>query len=183
MDILNTALSYVDKSRNDLNLHMSLDWCAETVQSIINHADIPAAAKEVGTISCTQTFNRMKENDYWYEPNDDMKAGDIIFYNWGHDYDRTGNLDHIGVITEVTPTVIKVVEGNTEGRDANSKVRLITRLRSSLNFNCTYPDYYMRLKPITPTTEYNNPINTEKIRELVKQLRHISDLIDNEINR
>lgn len=183
MNILETALSYENKTRNDLNLHASYDWCAETVMSILNNSDIPTAAKEVGTISCNQTFGRMKANDYWYEPDDDMKTGDIIFYNWGHDYDRAGNLDHIGVIVAINPTTIEVIEGNTEGRENTARVRRVTRLKSSLNFNCTYPDYYMRLKPITPTTDYNNPLNIEKIRELVKQLRDISDLIDNELNR
>lgn len=183
MNILETALSFKDKNRNELNLHQSLDWCAETVKEIINRSDIPDGAKEVGTISCNQTIARMRNNDYWYEPQDDMKAGDVIFYNWYHDYDKAGNLDHVGVIVEVNPTTIKVIEGNTEGRENTACVRLVTRSRGILNFNCEYPDYYMRLKPtetITPTTDY--PANLEKLKSLVLQLRKISDEIDKIIN-
>lgn len=176
MNILETALSFKDKNRNELNLHQSLDWCAETVKEIINRSDIPYGAKGVGTISCNQTIARMRGNDYWYEPMDDMKPGDVIFYNWNHDYDNTGNLDHVGVIVEVTPTHIKVIEGNTEGRENTACVRLVTRSRGSLNFNCQYPDYYMRLTPY----ETNNitPKNPEKLKELVNQLRKISDEIE-----
>lgn len=176
MNILETALSFKDKNRNELNLHQSIDWCAETVKEIINRSNIPEGAKNVGTISCNQTIARMRSNDYWYEPMDDMKPGDVIFYNWLHDYDRTGNLDHVGVITEITPTHIKVIEGNTEGRENTACVRLVTRSRASLNFNCQYPDYYMRLKPyeINSTTSKN----LEKLKELVKQLRAISNEIE-----
>lgn len=183
MNILETALSFKDKNRNELNLHQSLDWCAETVKEIINRSGIPDVAKEVGTISCNQTIARMRGNDYWYEPQDDMKAGDIIFYNFKHDYDKTGNLDHMGVIVEVNPTTIKVIEGNTEGRENTACVRLVTRSRGILNFNCEYPDYYMRLKPmetITSTIEY--PANLEKLKSLVSQLRKISDEINKIIN-
>lgn len=180
MNILETALSFKDKNRNELNLHQSIDWCAETVKEIINRSNIPECAKEVGTISCNQTIARMRGNDYWYEPMDDMKPGDIIFYNWYHDYDRTGNLDHVGVIVEVNPGTIKVIEGNTEGRENTACVRLVTRSRASLNFNCQYPDYYMRLKPYD-TAQINNTTskNLEKLKELVRQLRKISDEIEN----
>ena len=179
MNILETALSFKDKNRNELNLHQSVDWCAETIKEIINRSNIPEGAKEVGTISCNQTISRMRNNPYWYEPMDDMKQGDIIFYNWHHDYDKTGNLDHVGVIIEVTPTHIKVIEGNTEGRENTACVRLVTRSRASLNFNCEYPDYYMRLKPYD-TTKTNNTTskNLEKLKELVKQLREISNEIE-----
>lgn len=179
MNILETALSFKDKNRNELNLHQSLDWCAETVKEIINQSAIPEGAKGVGTISCNETISRMRNNPYWYEPMDDMKPGDVIFYNWQHDYDRTGNIDHVGVIIEVTRMYIKVIEGNTEGRENTACVRLVTRLRDCLNFNCEYPDYYMRLKPYEiPHTNNTTSKNLEKLQELVRQLRKISDEIE-----
>lgn len=180
MNIIETALSFKDKNRNELNLHKSVDWCAETVMEILNRSDIPEPAKEVGTISCNQTIARMRNNDFWYEPQDDMRAGDVIFYNWYHDYDRLGDLDHVGIIVEVTPTTIKTIEGNTEGRENTACVRLVTRSRGILNFNCEHPDFYMRLKPsetITPTTNY--PANLDKLKELISQLRKISDELEN----
>lgn len=176
MNILETALSFVDKSRADLSLNKSLDWCAETVMEILNRADIPDGAKEIGTISCTQTLKRAEHNDYWYFPEDDMKPADIISYNWGHDYDPTGNQDHTGIIVEVHTDYIVVVEGNTEGREMSAKVRKVKRLRSSLNFNCQYPDYYIRLKPnttITPTTELT--FDKSKLKAYVEQLRTIAN--------
>lgn len=180
MNILETALSFKDKNRNELNLHQSLDWCAETVKEIINRSDIPEGAKGVGTISCNQTISRMRNNPYWYEPMDDMRVGDVIFYNFNHDYDKTGNLDHVGVIVEVNSDDIKVIEGNTEGRENTACVRLKTRSRASLNFNCQYPDYYMRLKPYDiPQINNTTSKNLEKLKELVRQLRKISDEIEN----
>lgn len=161
MTLLETALSIVDKTRDDLGLHKSLDWCAETVEYEIQHADIAEEAKTVTSISCTQMQGKMAKSPYWYEPEDDMKPGDVIFYNWYHDYDPAGNLDHVGIIVDVNDTYITVVEGNTEGRENWRPVRKKIRYRCNLNFNCAYPDYYMRYK--APDTE--EPKETPEVVE------------------
>lgn len=144
MTIYETAMSFEGKTRDDLNLHQSLDWCAETVSSIINKSTIEEEAKLVTSISCTRMQANMANSPYWSEPEDDIQVGDPIFFNWDHDYDPTGNLDHVGIVVEVHDTYIVTIEGNTEGRENWRTVKRKIRYRNSLKFNCEYPDIYMR---------------------------------------
>ena len=91
-----------------------------------------------------------------------------------------------GRVNRVITHIIITIEGNTEANlygDMTSHVREKTRSRSDLNFNCTYPDYYMRYNPIdtpvqhttvniTPTTEYIIP---DKLKAVISDLRRIAD--------
>lgn len=162
MTLYETALSFENKSRDELNLHQSLDWCAETVSAVIDRSSIEEAAKSVTSISCNRMQKAMADSPYWIEPEDDMQVGDPIFFNWGHDYDPEGNLDHVGIIVEVHDNYIVTIEGNTEGRENWRTVKKKTRYRSSLNFNCEYPDVYMRYVGKT-NSEPAAPAKTEKI--------------------
>ena len=199
MTIYETACSFEGKDRDDLNLHKSLDWCAETVEQEIQRSDILEEAKTVTSISCNQMLRKMRENPYWTEPEDDMKPGDVFFFNWGHDYDPEGDLDHVGIVVEVYDNYIVTMEGNSEGRENWRKVKRVTHNRCNLNFNCAYPDFYMRYTgPIdeTPKTEepavveekttcYNIKINgildktiIDKISELVPGLTVDIEIIE-----
>lgn len=177
MTLYETAMSFEDKSRDDLNLHQSLDWCAETVSSIINKSSIEEAAKEVTSISCTRMQANMANSPYWTEPEDDMQVGDPIFFNWDHDYDPTGNLDHVGIIVEVHDYYIVTIEGNTEGRENWRTVKRKIRYRSSLNFNCEYPDIYMRYVGKT-NTEPAVPAKSEKTAYNVTVKEISKDVVD-----
>lgn len=163
--IISYALTTVDKERQELELTTCYHWCMEYVKHVLNKI-LPAKYTLTLNYSCSQSINAMWNslNKYWYEPEDDMKVGDIIFYNWYHDYDPTGNLDHVGIVVEVYPDRIITIEGNTESQyygDMRSHVRKVTRYRNTLDFSCQYPDYYMRLRDLTdePTTAETNTIN------------------------
>lgn len=181
-NIVSLAIADKDKTRSEISCTACYHWCAEFVSYILKKSDIHTDAKTVISNSCTQMQARMKNSKWWDEPDDDIKAGDIIFYNWGHDYDTSGNLDHVGIVTEVYTDKIVTIEGNTEPNlygDMSSHVREKTRSRSDLNFNCEYPDYYMRYNPqetptatITPTTEYIIP---DKLKAVINDLRRIAD--------
>lgn len=185
-NIISLAIADKDKTRKDIGCTTCYHWCAEFVSRIITNSDIHNDAKAVISNSCTQMQAKMKNSKWWSEPDDDIKAGDIIFYNWEHDYDASGNLDHVGIVIEVYTDKIITIEGNTEANlygDMTSHVREKTRSRSDLNFNCTYPDYYMRYNPIgtpvhhttaniTPTTEYIIP---DKLKAVISDLRRIAD--------
>lgn len=151
--IINYALDAQDKTRGELGLVKSGHWCAEFVSHIIDKA-LPN--NNVTSISCTRMQDNMSQSNAWSEPDDDIKIGDIIFYNWEHDYDPTGNLDHVGIVVDVQQNFIRTIEGNTVNSenptDPTNPVKLKVRYRNNLNFNCTYPDYYMRYTGDTPTT-------------------------------
>lgn len=175
MNIVETALSYENKSRDDLNLHESTQWCAETVSSIIKKSDISNNAKDVTSISCNQMFKAMQKSIYWYEPEDTIKIGDIIFFNWYHDYDVLGDLDHVGVVIEVHTDYIVTIEGNTEGIENWRTVKRKIRRFDSLNFNCKYPDYYMRYKEIE-TPVINSDM--DKIKAIISEMRKLFNQLD-----
>lgn len=158
--IINYALDSQDKTRGELGLVKSGHWCAEFVSYIIDKA-LPN--NNVTSISCTRMQANMSQSNAWSEPDDDIKIGDIIFYNWEHDYDPTGNLDHVGIVVDVQQNFIRTIEGNTVNSenptDPTNPVKLKVRYRNKLNFNCTYPDFYMRYTGDTPTSTTPPPIN------------------------
>lgn len=184
-NIVSLAIADKDKTRAEISCTACYHWCAEFVSHILKNSDIHTDAKVVISNSCTQMQSRMKNSKWWSEPDDDIKVGDIIFYNWCHDYDTSGNLDHVGIVTEVYTDKIVTIEGNTEANlygDMNSHVREKTRSRSELNFNCAYPDYYMRYNPqdaaTTPANTPDGVIIPDKLKALVSDLRRIADELE-----
>ncbi len=184
-NIITLAIADKDKTRAEINCTACYHWCAEFVSHILKNADIHTDAKTVISNSCTQMQSRMKNSKWWSEPDDDIQAGDIIFYNWNHDYDASGNLDHVGIVIEVYTDKIVTIEGNTEANmygDMNSHVREKTRSRSELNFNCAYPDYYMRYNPqetsTTPTNTSDSIIIPDKLKAVINDLRRIADELE-----
>lgn len=181
--IIEFAVSKQNMTRQEIGTTKCYHWCMEFVKYVLENT-LPVPATCNLTYSCTQSQANMTHSEYWSEPEDDIKAGDIIFYNWGHDYDSTGNLEHVGIVVEVTDTFIRTIEGNTEENlygNMNSHVRLKTRTRASLNFNCEYPDYYMRYIDTSPNTEvhtspaddFNTAVN--RMEELLSELKNIYD--------
>lgn len=186
MNIAEIAIKCNDKSRADLGLNKSVDWCAEFVSKVITDSDIHPDAKTVTSISCNDMINAMRKSQYWYEPDDAPKVGDIVFFDWnGADDDlaSTKPLDHVGVIIGIdvnNPNRIITIEGNTEGIGQECKVRQKTRL---CTWNAEYPDYYMRYtegvvtEPTTPTTpDYKT--TSDKLQLLIADLRRIADELE-----
>ena len=180
MNIITIATNCENKTRGELGLNKSGHWCAEFASYVINNSDINENAKTVTSISCTAMQSNMSKSEYWSEPEDDIKAGDIIFYNWNHDYDSTGNLDHVGIVVEVHDDYIITIEGNTVGNcEPTAPVKRKTRYRNQLNFNCKYPDYYMRYVDCNkPTENYNNKVLTDNdfIKELSTLIKKYPEL-------
>lgn len=99
-------------------------WCVQFVEWVFAHAGQTLPYK---TASCKSLYD-------WYKANAPQqifstpKAGDIVYYNWGH----------LGIVTEVTSnTYIKSVEGNTSSsaigsQDNGDGVYERSRLRSKV---------------------------------------------------
>lgn len=186
MNIFELALATENKSRGSMNLNKSIHWCAEYVSHVIRNSDIVIEAKTVVSISCNQMFNSMQANPYWYEPEDIIKKGDIVFFNHNHDYDSEGNLDHVGIVVDVGVNGFYSIEGNTYGNQTpDTETRKVYHAFADMDYNCTYPDYYMRYKNPTPTTESPTLAtdkefakNIEKLESLVDEMKKILKSID-----
>ena len=136
------AESCVGKSRNDLNLHRSTEWCAETVSFILRHTVDPDG--EVDSISCNEMRKKMKNSPNWDEPDGELERGDIFFFD--HDRERdplkdSKPLDHVAVVIKVEGNYVHYVDGNG---DQSGLVLARSRNINTFNFDCAYPDYYMR---------------------------------------
>ncbi len=136
------AESCVGKSRYDLNLNKSTEWCAETVSYILRNTVDPDG--EVSSISCNDMKSAMKRSKNWTEPDGPIERGDIFFFD--HDRERdplkdSKPLDHVAVVVGVSDDYIQYVDGNG---DSTAMIKWRMRHISTFNFDCKYPDYYMR---------------------------------------
>lgn len=88
-------------------------WCAATVTTI----GIKAGLSDIilRECSCQRMIELYKKAGRWVE-NDAYtpQKGDIIFYDWDDTGigDNTGHSDHVGIVTEVNGTSLKIIEGN-----------------------------------------------------------------------
>ena len=167
------AESCVGKSRNDLNLHRSTEWCAETVSFILKHTVDPDG--EVDSISCNDMKKKMKDSPNWCEPDGEIERGDVFFFD--HDRERdpvkdSKPLDHVAIVVKVEGNYLHYVDGNG---DQSGLVLARSRKISSFNFDCKYPDYYMRYcggnkeeKPKEPVKTSDEYTDVDGIRILKK---------------
>lgn len=167
------AESCVGKSRNDLNLHRSTEWCAETVSFILKHTVDPDG--EVDSISCNDMKAKMKKSKNWCEPDGPIERGDILFPDHDREKDPVKDskpLDHVVVVTGYDGEYVYYVDGNGDSSDfVKSRKRHI----STYNFDCAYPDYYMRYcgkskeeKPKEPPKTSDEYTDIDGIRILKK---------------
>ena len=100
-------------------------WCAAFISYIFR--DSPSLVKK--TASCADMLT-------WFEVNNrivkEPQPGDIIFFKFSTNSRRT---NHVGLVVDVTSTVIKTIEGNTSAtsNDNGGSVMMRSRKRNSRN--------------------------------------------------
>lgn len=81
------------------------NWCAMFVSVIAHKCNVQNFPYEVSVYYMTQLAKKAGSFTTNFK---EVKAGDLIIYDWKNN----GTLDHVGIITEITPNLIKVIEGN-----------------------------------------------------------------------
>lgn len=81
------------------------NWCAMFCSVIAHKCNVKNFPYEVSVYYMTQLA---KQAGQFVTDEKAVTAGDLIIYDWKAD----GTLNHVGIITEVTPTHFKVIEGN-----------------------------------------------------------------------
>ena len=99
-------------------------WCAAFISTI---------AKESGngdiiprSTSCNEQIRLFKDLGCWLGKVNDVRVGDIIYYDWDGTADpeyRTRPVEHVGIVAEVNGNNLVVIEGN-KGDAANSDTRV-----------------------------------------------------------
>lgn len=81
------------------------NWCAMFCSVIAHKCNVKNFPYEVSVYYMTQLA---KQAGQFVTDEKAVTAGDLIIYDWK----SNGTLDHVGIITEITPTHFKVIEGN-----------------------------------------------------------------------
>lgn len=96
------------------------NWCATFVSFILW-----LCGYQKNVFECGAERMRKKMKKYIIKDNTNGKVNDVIFYDWNHDK----WCDHVGIISEVTKTSYKVIEGN---KDKKVGVRVISKKSPSI---------------------------------------------------
>lgn len=107
--------------------------CAEFVSFILTKCGYP----DVTSTLCTPMKNKMSGSERWYEPEDWMKEGDVIFFDWDHVVEERP-LDHVAIVCGVDGNTVKYINAN--GSD-HTHITV-----DSINKNSPKISYWMRPK-------------------------------------
>lgn len=84
-------------------------WCAAFVSVCAeesgNGAIIPWST------SCNEQIRQFKEAGVWLGKTQDIRVGDILYYDWDHIAEALP-ADHVGIVIEDNGDTVKVIEGN-----------------------------------------------------------------------
>ena len=105
MDYYNRKIYPLINIKRKYKIQPNDNWCAMFVSVIAHKCGIKNFPYEVSVYYMTQLA---KQSGHFTTDESKVTTGDLIIYDWKAD----GTLNHIGLITEKTPTHFKVVEGN-----------------------------------------------------------------------
>lgn len=146
MELRKIAAKYIGKTRAELGLKCE-ETCAEFVSKILREAGYKESS-----ISCNELFKQMKANpEQWDEPETQMQANDVIYFEWDGTMSDNLPLDHVGVIDEVRGDTVYYI--NINGND-HDKVT-----RQSMSVHSSNIAYWLR-----PITESNNTSKLVPVR-------------------
>lgn len=149
-------------------------WCAGFLSAIAHMAGIKNFPYEC---SVQQMYNKAITMGTPVSP-EEAQAGDIIFFDWGHN----GSLDHVGAVWEIEKNVIATIEGNKADAvgcryviKTSNDIAHIIRLKCFTN-NSKYHDVALRVI----RGDYGNG----KARETkLRKLGYNPKLVQNEVNK
>ena len=148
-DIRNLIAQEAEKriGMNRFNLEYKCEeTCAEGVSDVLNTVSSISNndGLNVTSVSCNTMYSNMTQSPNWYEPNDWMIRGDVIFFDWNLiDEDRP--LDHVGIVVSTNEN--DVTYANINGSSHN------TWTLQTMNKNSCNIAYWLRyLNPVPETT-------------------------------
>lgn len=167
--IAREAEKRIGMNRFDLEYRCE-ETCAEGVSDVLRSVfeDIDNDAL-CTSYSCNTLYADMTVSEYWYEPDEWMKRGDIIFFDWDRIKEEKP-IDHVGIVTDIDCDV--VTYANINGSDHN-----VWTTQTINKYNCNIA-YWLRYINPTPTTE---PV-CEDIYKRIRDLQQQRDNIESQIN-
>lgn len=178
------ARSCIDKTRTELKLTNTVEWCAEFVSSVIKtcRPDL----KNVCSISCNDMKRLMLESGLFYEPDDEPQINDIGFIDWnrGANGDTERPIDHVVVISKVYGNLyVDYIDGNsTDGGGNTPDGKVKEHFKYKMNVSSAFPDYYLRLVPDANRESFQTNMYNADIYETIHRLQTARDNICEIIN-
>lgn len=105
MEYYNSKIYPLINIKRKYKIQPNDNWCAMFCSVIAHKCNVKNFPYEVSVYYMTQLA---KKSGHFVRDNKEVTAGDLIVYDWKAD----GTLNHVGIITEITPTHFKVIEGN-----------------------------------------------------------------------
>ena len=162
-NIATIAGTCLGKTKEEVGIKKSVEWCAEFVSIVLEKSDIKG--NKPYSISCNELISQMRNSEFWYEPQNDPQRNDIIFFDWNRQFDGGKPLDHVGIVTSYGNEYITYIDGNSgDGK----RVSIHTIPISALRFSGQYQDYYMRYREIE--TLENNKVDTATLLKSIDKI-------------
>lgn len=167
----------IGMSRFDLNYKCE-ETCAEGVSDVLRNVFSNNNLEGLCTsYSCNTLYADMTESPYWYEPDDWMIRGDILFFDWDR-ITEDKPLDHVAIVTDVDGDTITYM--NINGSNHN-----IWTMQTINKYNCNIA-YWLRYINPTPTTEPttspDQAQNKDDIVQVIEKLQALRDDITAKID-
>ena len=105
MDYYNSKVYPLINIKRKYKIQPNDNWCAMFCSVIAHKCNVKNFPYEVSVYYMTQLA---KKSGHFTNDHNEVTAGDLIIYDWKAD----GTLNHVGIITEITPSHFKVIEGN-----------------------------------------------------------------------
>ncbi|MBE6019640.1 MAG: CHAP domain-containing protein, partial [Clostridiales bacterium] len=91
---------------------MRVDWCAIFVSWCEDQCGYIDESKAPSFAMVSDGGNWFVRNDQWLDKGSVPEPGDLIFFDWEKDGDR----DHVGIVTQVIGDKVFTIEGNSSDR-------------------------------------------------------------------
>lgn len=105
MDYYNSKVYPLINIKRKYKIQPNDNWCAMFCSVIAHKCGVKNFPYEVSVHYMVQLA---KQSGHFTNDHNEVTAGDLIIYDWKVD----GTLNHVGIITEITSSHFKVIEGN-----------------------------------------------------------------------
>lgn len=102
------------------NNENGLPWCGYFIDWILPRAGVKGTPSQIST---SLGAHRMKEIGRWVEGK--PQPGDLIYLGWG----AKGEIQHIGIVCEVTDKYVVTIEGNTSDTNQANGGAVMVKVR------------------------------------------------------
>jgi len=180
-----TAEQLIDKSRFELGYKCE-ETCAEGVTNVLNIVAEQSGndGLNVGSTSCNAMYANMTNSEYWYEPDDYMKRGDYIFFDWDL-LAENKPLDHVGIVLDTDDNIVTYANINGSSHN-NWTIQTISKNSCNISYWLRYINPTPETTPIineTPRPNSHSIVYNDDIYNMIHRLQELRLELDSTIQQ